>query len=182
MSRTYRLQGFIIKRRNWRDHDRMITVFSRQKGKVCLKAKGVRRLQSRRAGLLEQFNEVTFLAARGRAGDIITEVSLDHNYGCFAQDYSKTRLAYQLIELVDKLAPENEYNLDLYELLALAFNYLESRDFNNDQADRVLLRFKIRILDLLGFGVPRSQDLENMTAHIENILEKKLMTKDCYDI
>ncbi|NMC36051.1 DNA repair protein RecO [Candidatus Beckwithbacteria bacterium] len=182
MSRTYRLQGFVIRRRNFAEADRLITFFSREKGKITLKAKGIRKLQSRRSGLLELFNEVSILVAKGRAGDIVTEVFLDQNYQNFATDYQKTKLGYQLIELINKLAPEEEVNEEIYELLKLAFEYLQSRELALERCDTVLLRFNLRLLELLGFGTPPIKTLTETTAFIENVLERKLMSADCYDI
>ena len=75
--RGYKVEGIIIKRRDQGEADRIITLFSRSKGKISLKAKGVRQSNSRRAGSLELFNRVKAGVARGHSDlDILTEVEV----------------------------------------------------------------------------------------------------------
>ena len=53
--RLYRLQGIILRRRDLGEADRLLTVFTRDRGKLNLLAKGVRRAASRKAGHIEPF-------------------------------------------------------------------------------------------------------------------------------
>jgi DNA repair protein RecO (recombination protein O) len=48
--KIYIAEGIILKRRNLGETDRILTVFSRQYGKIKILAKGVRKINSRRSG------------------------------------------------------------------------------------------------------------------------------------
>ena len=182
-NRSYVLQVFIIKRKNFGEADKFITVFSREYGKVTLKAKGIRKISSRRAGDLELFNQATLLVVKGRGDmDVITEVQLTRNYTHFCNDYYKTHIAYQLVELVDKLTGQHEKHEDLYKLLDLAFTYLSQATIDHKTFQNVVMRFKIRILDILGFGVPSTNNHTILTEHIEAIMERKLLAGKSFDI
>jgi DNA repair protein RecO (recombination protein O) len=176
-SKYNKLKAFVIKRRNWGETDKIVTLFTREKGKSTLIAKGIRKITSRRASALELFNEVTLLTTNSYNMDIITEVQLDSSFCYLSQCYFKTSTAYQVIELVDKLTAENEPHEELYVLLSKALNYIGKTEISKDKMDAVSIRFKIRILELLGFGLPRYRSMEDLTSFIEEITEKKLVSR-----
>jgi DNA repair protein RecO (recombination protein O) len=181
--RTYTLNAFILKRKNYHEADKIITVFSQEKGRVTLIAKGIRKISSRRAGTLELFNNAILQIAKSRGDiDIITEVSLNTSYSSFSQDFEKTNIAYQLTELVDKFTFENQENLELFELLQKAFDFIKKTQIDKNKVNAISTRFKIRILELLGFGLPQNLDPASLTEYIENLLEKRLVADGHFEI
>ena len=44
-----KLQGFVLKRTNYGEADKILTVFTKERGKIKVLAKGVRKIKSRRA-------------------------------------------------------------------------------------------------------------------------------------
>ena len=71
--RLYRVTAIVLKRRDQGEADRLLTVLARERGKVTLLAKGVRRQASRKAGHLEPFTYVELLVAKGKSLDIVTQ-------------------------------------------------------------------------------------------------------------
>ncbi|MBI2622470.1 DNA repair protein RecO, partial [Candidatus Microgenomates bacterium] len=71
--RSYRAEGIILKRTNFGEADRFLTVFSKRHGKIKILAKGVRRITSRRGPNIELFNLATLYIHKGRHLDILTE-------------------------------------------------------------------------------------------------------------
>ena len=71
--RLYRLSAVVLKRRDLGEADRLLTVMTRDKGKLTLLAKGVRKSASRKAGHVEPFTHVEFLVARGKSLDLVTQ-------------------------------------------------------------------------------------------------------------
>jgi len=145
-------------------------------------AKGIRKITSKRACALELFSQVTMMVVPTKGMDIITEVRLDNHHLCFSTDYLKTSIAYQLIELVDKLSAENESNEDLYALLTKALAFIKATPISKEKMDAIAIRFKTRILELLGFGLPKYQSLEELTSYIEEIIEKKLVSRRHFEV
>jgi len=64
--KTYSSEGIILSRKNYGEADRILTVFSKNYGKVTLLAKGIRKLISKKRGHLEIFSEVKFSAVSGK--------------------------------------------------------------------------------------------------------------------
>ena len=58
--RTYKIEGIVLRRRNLGEADRILTVLSRESGKISIKAPGVRRIPSRRSSHVELLNHSKF--------------------------------------------------------------------------------------------------------------------------
>ena len=71
--RLYRTEAIVLKRRDFGEADRLLTVFTPEHGKLVLLAKGVRKTKSRKAGHVELFTHGTWLVARGRTWDLVTQ-------------------------------------------------------------------------------------------------------------
>jgi DNA repair protein RecO (recombination protein O) len=74
--RSYTSEGIVLARKNYGEADRIISVFSKDKGRIAFIAKGTRRPKSRKRGHIEIFNRVKFQAVTGRGLDIITEAEV----------------------------------------------------------------------------------------------------------
>jgi len=183
MQRNYLLDCFIIKRINYREVDKLITVFSRQKGKIILKARGIRKISSKRSGSLELCNQTRILVVKGRGDmDVITEVALDRDFSILGREFYRTKIAYELLELVNTFAPEHAENEALYELLQKALEFVASQDFNTDIADKASLRFKTRMLDLLGYGLHSNLTHSRLNEIIEELSERKLHAHQSFSL
>ncbi len=64
--RSFRVEAVVIRHADWGEADRMLTLYTRERGKVRAIAKGARRIKSRKAGHLEPFTRVTLQLAKGR--------------------------------------------------------------------------------------------------------------------
>jgi len=64
--KSYKAEGIVIKRKNFGEADRILTVFTKKYGKIKVLAKGVRRITSRRGPNVELFNQVELVLHQGR--------------------------------------------------------------------------------------------------------------------
>src|SRR5512138_1662228 len=118
--RLYRTDAIILRRADFGEADRLLTVFTPQFGKVRLLAKGVRKTTSRKAGHVELFMLTDMLVAQGRTWDIISQAEIVEAYRNLREDLDKTSHAYYLAELLDRFTEEHDANAPLFELLALS--------------------------------------------------------------
>ena len=180
MSRYQKTTGFVIKRINYAEADKIITIFTKEHGKKVYIAKGVRKIKSRRAGSLELFNHLQFITHQGKGMEIITETSLLDSYQSIASNYFKTTVAYQIIELIDRLTRDEQEQYDIYDLLNKALAYIKTTTIDQKKSDEILVRFKRRILELLGFGTPEITNHQHLTKHIEEIIERELVASKTF--
>ena len=145
--RLYRTDAIILRRADFGEADRLLTVFTPGKGKVRLLAKGVRKTTSRKAGHIELFMLTDMLVAHGRTWDIISQAEIVEPFRGLREDLDKTSHAYYLAELVDRFIEEHDPNQPLYELLALTLARLS----HGDNTILALRYFEMHLLSLTGF-------------------------------
>ena len=145
--RSYRLEAVVLRHSDWGEADRMLTLFTREMGKLRLVAKGVRKLRSRKAGHLEPFTQASLLVARGRDIPIITQAETIHANLPLKEDLLLLGYASYVVELLDRFTYEEGENRSLYRLLVDSLDYLAS----GDEPGRVLRYYEVRLLDLLGY-------------------------------
>ena len=172
--RSYKTEGIVIRRRNFGEADRLVTIFSKKHGKIQVKAVGVRKINSRRSSHIELLNYSTFNLYKGRSMSLLTEVSNIEDFSEIKEDLIKTGFAYHICELVDGLCAENQENEEIFYLLQKTLKRLS---LENDIA-AIVREFEIELLTKLGFYKQSdiTQNL-NTSVFIEQILERKLKSK-----
>lgn len=150
-SQTYRTRAVILRRRNYADADRILTVFTPGLGKRHLIAKGARKTMSRKAGHLELFTCANLLVARARTWDIITESETVDTFHRLRSDLNGIGRAAYVCELVDAFTAEDDDNSPLWELLLLCLRELNGGSGNRSCADLLLRWFELHLLALMGF-------------------------------
>ncbi len=144
--RLYRTEGIIVRRTDTGEADRILTLYTPDRGKLHLVARGVRRPGSRLAGHLELLSHSTFLIARARTLDIVTQAQTLHAFAGIRQDLERIGWACYLAELVERLTVEAE-NEPVFALLLEALEYLEQgRD-----AELLARSFELHLLGYLGY-------------------------------
>jgi DNA repair protein RecO (recombination protein O) len=147
-SRLYRVSGVIIRQRSLGEADRVIVLFTEERGKLSGVARGVRRPRSKLAGSLQLFCHGRFLLAAGRTLDVITQVQLSDAFSQLSQDIRRLSHASYLCELVDVLTEEGAADEAIYELLVAALGAL---DQGGDPGTAARI-FELKLLTRLGYG------------------------------
>ncbi|MEA4910386.1 MAG: DNA repair protein RecO [Chloroflexi bacterium] len=145
--RSLRVDAVVLRHSDWGEADRMLTLYTREQGKMRCIAKGVRRLRSRKAGHLEPFTHVALMLARGRDLWIVTQAVTLDAYLPLREDLLRTGYAAYVIELLDRFTYEEGENRALFNLLVDTLKRI-----SEEQDTCVSVRYyEIRLLDLLGF-------------------------------
>jgi DNA repair protein RecO (recombination protein O) len=145
--RLYRTEGVVLRHMNLGEADRLLTIYTREHGKLRQIAKGVRRPQSKKTGHLDLFTRVSILSARGRDLDVITQVEAIDLYMGLRRDLDLVGRAAYAIELVDQFTVDGESNAELFSLLT---DTLERLSTGMDRSS-VLRHYELRLLDQVGY-------------------------------
>ena len=123
---TYRDEAVVLRTHKLGEADRIITMLSRQRGKIRAVAKGVRRTTSKFGARLEPFSHIDLQFAVGRTLDVITQVeSLDAFGEPLTGDYPAYTAGQVMLETADRLVVEEaEPALQQYLLLVGALRAL----------------------------------------------------------
>src|SRR3990172_4356320 len=115
--RIFRTEAVILRRQDLGEADRLVVAYSPDRGKLRLVAKGVRRLNSRKAGHLEPFSRTSLLIARGRELDIISQAEAVETYPALQTDLLRVGQASYVVELIDRFTFEEGGSRPAYALL-----------------------------------------------------------------
>ncbi|MDR1392550.1 MAG: DNA repair protein RecO [Bifidobacteriaceae bacterium] len=148
---TYRDAGIVLRTHKLAEADRIITLLTRDHGKVRAVAKGVRRTKSRFGARLEPFMHVDLLLYEGRNLDTVTQAETLAAYGGpISRHYSVFTGACAVAETADKLSPvEHHPARALFRLTLGAFAALAR---GRTPAPAIVDSFLLRSLALAGYA------------------------------
>ena len=172
--RTIKTTGIILKRRNIGEADRIITVYTREEGKITIKAKGVRKITSKRASHIEPLNKAVLSLYKAGGTPVLTEIDTLVSYDAVKSNLARVGLAYHICELIDSLCPEGQGNESVFVLLE---GILESLSCQQ-KVGSAIHTFEVELLKELGY-ISGNEDLTGAKASqfIEDILERKLKSR-----
>lgn len=116
--RLYRCEAIVLSRVDFGEADRVVTIYSRQHGKLRVVAKGARRPLSRLGPHLEYFCRSQLLLAKGRDLDVVTGAETVNAHLGLRTDLDGYGHASHMVELVGRLTEERQENVVVFDLLA----------------------------------------------------------------
>ena len=150
----YRDDGVVLRTQKLGEADRIITLLSRQNGRVRAVAKGVRRTKSRFGGRLEPFTHVDVMIHPGRSLDVITQAEVIRPYGApLAGDYPRYTAGTAMLETAERFTPmEKEPALRQFLLLIGGLRALGETGEEAKEPRLVLDAYLLRSLAVAGYA------------------------------
>jgi DNA repair protein RecO (recombination protein O) len=146
---TYRDEAVVLRTHKLGEADRIVTMLSRQHGKIRAVAKGVRRTGSRFGARLEPMMVADIQCYIGRSLDIVQQAESLGSYGAdIADDYGSYTAASAMIETADKIT-DDDGSLQQYLLLVGALRSLARREH---EAGLTLDSYLLRSLSIAGWA------------------------------
>lgn len=145
--RTLKVEAVVLRHSDYGEADRLLTIFTREQGKLRAIAKGVRKMQSRKAGHLEPFTQVALMLAQGHDLWIVTQAEAIESLQPLREDLTRLGYAGYVVELLDRFTYEEGQNWQLYQLLVETLKRLSQEE----EAFVPVRYYEMRLLDLLGF-------------------------------
>lgn len=145
------LEGIVLRSINYKDADKIYTIFTKELGKITCSARGVRKISSKRSGNLDTLNHISFVVTdTSSKHKIITEVSTKNAYFSIKNDLTILFKAYSCIELVKEILEEETENRQVFNTLMTFLDTLEAKIYNPEYLH---LKFKINLLNVLGYSI-----------------------------
>lgn len=146
---VYKTEGIILKITDHGDLDKLLTVYTKQLGKILARAISAKKKESKLKSFLTPLTYSQFLLAKSRTIDIVTDVQPIENFTFLHQNLERLALAFYFSELIDKtvVAPEPDENL--WRLTLGAFKVLNNQKY---ELKKIKEAFEARLLEVLGYG------------------------------
>ena len=139
----YRDEAIVLRTQKLGEADRIITLLTREHGRVRGVAKGVRRTKSKFGARLEPGSHVDIQLYTGRTFDTVTQVESIYNYGeALTDDYSRWTIAGTILEAAERFTShEHEPALQEFKLVTGAMKALADNKYDPSMIlDAYLLR------------------------------------------
>lgn len=147
----YRDQAIVLRTQKLGEADRIISLFTKEHGRIKAVAKGVRRTKSRFGARLEPASYVDLQLYTGRTFDTITQVVSIENYGdVLSSDYQSWTVTNAILESAERFTQaEHEPALQHYLLVTGSLKALAERKYD---ASLILDAYLLRSLAVAGYA------------------------------
>lgn len=131
---NYTVTALVLHRHNLAENDRILTLFTREEGKISVVAKGARKPTSKFSGATELFILSRQHLATGKSLDILTQCEILDSFSALRLDLDRLARATYLCELLDRLTLERDaLNAEeLFDLTVTALTLLKEPIANPD--------------------------------------------------
>jgi DNA repair protein RecO (recombination protein O) len=144
---VYHADAIVIRSQEYGESDRILTVFSRENGKIQVIAKGVRKPKSRQRGGTQLFTYADFLLYRGHSLDTVSQVSPKESFAHLWDDLERTMAATGIAELLDISVMTGQPHPELFTLTLTCFFLLA-----HYEPLLILSAYALRLMKTLGYS------------------------------
>jgi DNA repair protein RecO (recombination protein O) len=145
--RTYSATGIVLRRIDLGEKDRILTVYTKEYGKLGAVAKGARRPGSKLAAASEPFTYSKMLLATGRDLDVLSQAEIRESFPNVRAAMTSIAYGVYILELTNHFVDDRQANAELFDTLLSAMYVLES----GTDAEIAARRFELDVLTILGY-------------------------------
>jgi DNA repair protein RecO (recombination protein O) len=142
----YKAEAIVIRSRVYGEADSILTLMTREAGKVPAIAKGVRKPSSRLRGAVQLFSHTQLVLYSGRTLDNITQGEAVDPFSFLEQNVERMTAASYAAELADRLTEEHQPAFRVYQLLLNLLRALE-----RGEPEMLIRVFEVQLLAVLGY-------------------------------
>ncbi len=145
--KTYSASSIVLSRTDLGEKDRILTLYTREYGKLSAVSKGCRRPGSKLSGASEPFTFIKMLASRGRDLDTISQADVRESFPNVKCNILSTAYGIYMLELVRSFVDERQPSEELFDTLLSSMYVLE-----NGAPPELCARYmELHVLDILGY-------------------------------
>jgi DNA repair protein RecO (recombination protein O) len=139
-------EGIVIRSTDYGETNKIITIYTREWGKIGFMARGAKKPNSRLSAITQLFTYGYFLVQRGSGLGSLQQGEIISSMRSIREDIFLTAYSSYLVELTDKGTDEKKPNPFLFELLYQTLNYLNE---GYDQ-DVLVNIYEMKMLNVMG--------------------------------
>ncbi len=160
-----KLSGIILSKTDFKENDRILNIFTLEKGIISAKIKGVKKAGAKLKFASEPFCFAEFILLK--KGDFYTVInaSLIDSFYSIREDIVKYYAGGSILEFVKKFEKENIVS---HKLFLLTVDSLKEITYGEEHPKSVLTEFLIQGLKLIGYGL----NIKNCSKCLKEIHDK----------
>ncbi len=142
-----KVEGIVLKSIDYGESNKILTIFSREKGKFGAVARGAKKPNSRLAAVSQPFTYGYFLCLTGTGLATIQQGEIIDSFRDIKEDLLLAAYSSYTVELLDKGTDEKKVNPFLFELLYQTLKY-----YGEGYDPKIIKNiFEVKMLSVLGF-------------------------------
>lgn len=149
MAQTYKTEGIVLKRWDYKERDRMLRLLTRDHGKLTTRAISARKVTSKLAGHLEPFVLADFHIAKSKTIDIMAGSHTIEGNSRLRHSLHHTAIANYFSEVIDRCIDEYENDVAVYEHVRDFFSWLGEHEPNA----LVMYSALLQLFGLIGYRI-----------------------------
>ncbi len=144
-------QGIVLFRQDFREADRIISLYTLQHGRINLRLPGVNRAKGKLKALSEPFScgDYRIYARNANVLGTVTGGKITHVFPHIRHNLKRQSLAFHFCELFMRLTPPHQPSQEKYRLLLQALTELEY----GEPTPAFVAAFTLRLMAAAGFGL-----------------------------
>ncbi len=141
-------EGLVTGSRSYSEADKLLTLFTLEKGKVPAIAKGACKTKSKLAASVQLFTRADFQLYMGKTLATVTQGEIKTSFYSLRYDLTNYAYGQYFCELVNRLLEEKEPFPEVYQLLLTVFEVLKNTELDMELLAR---SFELKLLSILGY-------------------------------
>lgn len=142
--------GIVIKQVNFGESNKILTILTRDNGKIQAVARGARRVKNRLLAATQLFCYSNFIFYQGKSMIYMNQAELREAFYNLRIDLKKLTYSSYILELINTVTQENEKEEKIFLLLVHTLKHMAySKDMD---ANLITLAFQIKLIALAGYA------------------------------
>ncbi|MBN8236667.1 DNA repair protein RecO [Halobacillus kuroshimensis] len=143
-----KVEGLVIRTNNYGETHKIVTMMTREKGKIGVMARGAKKPKSRMASVSQPFIHGMYLIQSGSGLGSMSQGEMLSSLRSIREDIVKTAYASYIAELTDKLIEEKQPDPFLFEQLLQTMVWM-----NEDKDPNILtMMYELKLFKKAGFA------------------------------
>lgn len=148
MEQYQHLSAIILRSRDYKEADQLLTIYTRELGKLTVQVRGIKKTNSKLRGGVLLFSQAELVVVSGKAFPIVTGASTVTAFATLRNDFVRMSYAGYAAELLDQVISEGHADEELYLFMLQTLQLLEFID------PWVAVRYlELKLLEQQGYAV-----------------------------
>ncbi|NTU46581.1 DNA repair protein RecO [Candidatus Roizmanbacteria bacterium] len=170
MRQVVQTEAFVLKKNRLTGADTIVTLFTKEQGKIISVAKGVKKITSRRAPHLQTGNLIRSTLASRHDTLYIQETTLISAFSSIKEDMKKMSILFIYYFVLERLLPREQPEQESFHItLALMKELARSESFTKTR----LAFYLNALLQSLGF-LKENKSYEELIMIVEELMNEKM--------
>jgi DNA repair protein RecO len=169
----HRSLGLIIKKKDRGEADQLLTIYTKDFGKLEILARSIRKISSKlRSGAdIFYLSEIEFI--QGRGYKTLTDALPVEKFKNLKHDLGRLKIAYQVAEVADDFIAGQETDEKAWNLFLKIFGKINDPKLPPDNLEKSYRDFLFNFLLLLGYGL-KLRDFKKLKSFSKNYISQIL--------